>query len=438
MKKLSLLLIVLVLPLMANAYRSGTCGDNLIWTYENMTLTIEGSGAMNNYDDYYHCPWWDYRFDIRWIHIGDGVTSIGDHAFYSICYMSSIELPSSLTYIGKYAFYSNKSLTSLTIPNSVTTIGESAFMDCETLATVELPSSITKLDKSVFWGCTSLTSITIPNSVTDIDNYTFHECTGLTSITLPSSLTFIGNYSFEGCTSLTSVTIPKNVKTIYFNPFADCPNLESIEVEAGNKKFDSRNGCNAIVDSYKNSIISGCKNTVIQNDVTTIGYAAFAGCTAITTLTIPSNISKILEKAFYGCSRLESVKVLANNPPLGDSYPVNDNMFSDYSIPLYVPAESIDDYKATSPWSKFTTIEAIESSGIAAQQHQNLMIYNNGSMLNIDGVNDGTLITIFSTNGTEMGSTISKCSHATINTNLPKGSTAIVRIGNKSVKVLIK
>ena len=61
MKKLSLLLIVFVLPLMANAYRSGTCGDNLIWTYENMTLTIEGSGAMNNYDDYYHCPWWDYR-----------------------------------------------------------------------------------------------------------------------------------------------------------------------------------------------------------------------------------------------------------------------------------------------------------------------------------------------------------------------------------------
>lgn len=438
MKKLSLLLIALVLPLMASAYRSGTCGDNLTWKYENMTLTIEGSGAMNNYDDEYHCPWWDYRFDIRWIHIDEGVTSIGDHAFYCICYMTSIELPSSLTYIGKYAFYWCKELASLTIPNNVTSIGENAFMDCEALATVVLPNSITKLEKSVFWGCTSLASITIPEGVTDIDNYTFSDCTSLASITLPSSLTFIGNYSFEGCTSLTSVTIPKNVKTIYFNPFADCPNLESIEVEAGNKKFDSRNGCNAIVDSYKNSIISGCKNTVIQNDVTTIGYAAFAGCTAITTLTIPSNISKILEKAFYGCSGLESVKVLAKNPPLGDSYPVNDNMFSDYSIPLYVPAESIDDYKATSPWSKFTTIEAIESSGIAAQQNQNLMIENNASMLNIDGVNDGTPITIYSANGTEIGSTISKGGHAYIRTNLPKGSTAIVKIGNKSVKVLIK
>ena len=133
MKKcLYLLLILLLLPLAANADDSGSCGDNVTYVFEEATgtLTISGTGAMSDYDYYSSSPWNSYRKNIKTVVLNDGVTSIGGCAFYLCIGLTSIEIPNSVTSIGYCAFQSCNGLTSIVIPNSVTSIGEYAFAYC--------------------------------------------------------------------------------------------------------------------------------------------------------------------------------------------------------------------------------------------------------------------------------------------------------------------
>lgn len=187
------LFIMLLLPMAASADQSGTCGDNVTWTYNETThtLTISGSGRMYNYKWPNLGPWDSFRQDILSLLIEEGVTSIGN-----------------------YAFYECSGLTSVTIPNSVTSIGIYAF-----------------------YGCSGLISVTIPNSVTSIGAYTFHGCSGLTSVTIPNSVTSIGDNAFRGCSGLTSVTIPNSVTTDGERAFNVCNSLESIKVLATTPPF---------------------------------------------------------------------------------------------------------------------------------------------------------------------------------------------------------
>ena len=129
-----------------------------------------------------------------------------------------------------------------------------------------------------------------------------------------------------------------------------------MSVESENSAYDSRNGCNAIINTATNTLIAGCMNTIIPNSVTSIYYDAFFGCIGLTSITIPSSVTKIEFWAFRDCSGLASVKVLATIPPTADS-----ESFNKYEIPLYVPAESVDAYKAAEPWKNFKSIVEIQS-----------------------------------------------------------------------------
>lgn len=443
MKKFVLFFIALALSTMTNAFAigAGSCGENVYWFLENGKLTIKGIGDMDNYedDDHNRCPWWKDRFEIYKVEIEDGVTSIGDYAFDAAANASEIIIPNSVKSIGKYAFYYWIKAATITLPDGVTAIGEFAFAECERLTSINIPNSVTAINKGVFWACTSLTSITIPNGVETINDYVFFGCTGLTSITIPNSVTHIGNYTFEGCTGLTSVTIPKSVESIYVNPFKNCPNIEKIAIEEGNTRYDSRDDCNAIIDKNKKTMLAGCKNTIIPSTITGIEYAAFSGNTSLTTITIPSNIERISGRVFYECTNLKDVKVLATKAPTPlNSYPPNDDMFSDYTIPLYVPAESIDNYKATSPWNRFTTILPLESSNLASQQNKTMKIEYNDGTLYINDANNGALVNVYTAKGHEIGSAVINNGKATISISLPQGSIAIVKIGQKSEKVIIK
>ncbi len=192
-----------------------------------------------------------------------------------------------------YDSESNKYIGSVVIPEtvtyesttySVTTIGESAFEDC-----------------------TGLTAVTIPNSIKTICDDAFYGCTGLSSVSIPNSVTKIGWNAFNGCSGLTSVTIPNSVTSIGTGAFSNCSSLNSIVVEDENIKYDSREKCNAIIETATNRLIQGCINTIIPNSVKTIGTGAFSGCVGLTSITIPNSVKTIGDYAFYGCTNLKTV-----------------------------------------------------------------------------------------------------------------------------------
>ena len=240
--------------------------------------------------------------------------------------------------------------------------------------------SVTSIGDGAFLDCSGLTSVDIPNSVTYIGYGAFSDCSGLTSVTIPNSITSIGNSAFYGCSGLTSVTVDNN-----------------------NGTYNSRNNCNAIIETSTNSLIVGCKNTIIPNSVTSIGNSAFYGCSGLTSVTIPNSVTyigisafercsgltsvtipnsvtSIGEAAFYGCSGLTSVTIpnsvtsigkyafedcfwltrlvsLAVEPPI-----CGEGVFEEVdktTCQLLVPEESINKYKTADQWKEFLYISGV-------------------------------------------------------------------------------
>lgn len=143
---------------------------------------------------------------------------------------------------------------------------------------------MTKIDKRAFIGCKTLASITIPESVTEIGEWAFSGCEALKSIKIPESVTKIGNYAFD-----------------------ECKELKSIDVAEGNKVYDSRDNCNAIIKTKTNCLIQGFTSTVIPDSVTKIGDCAFSGREALTSINIPKSVTEIDNSAFQECEALTSV-----------------------------------------------------------------------------------------------------------------------------------
>ena len=168
---------------------------------------------------------------------------------------------------------------------------------------------LTSIGSEAFSGCSGLTSVVIPNCVTSIDYDAFYNCSGLTSITIPNSVTSIGDWAFSTCSGLTSMTIPNSVTSIGTGVFSNCNGLTSLSVESGNAKYDSRGGCNAIIETETNTLISGTKNTVIPNGVTSIGAWAFYSIVDMTSVTIPNSVTSIGEGAFCYCMALTSITI---------------------------------------------------------------------------------------------------------------------------------
>ncbi len=242
------------------------------------------------------------------INMGNSVTEIGNWAFEKCEKLSSINIPNSLTMIGEGVF-AHCGLTSISIPNSVTSIGDYAFLACWRMKSINLGNSVTAIGDSTFSECGGLTSVVIPNSVTSIGNSAFKSCNGLTSVVIPNSVTSIGEWAFGFCRNLTSINIPKSVTFIGNQAFYPCTKVTSIVVERDNPRYDSRNNCNAIIETASNTLIVGCMNTTIPYSVTTIGREALAHCTKLKSINIPNTVTSIDEWAFYGCTGLNSIVI---------------------------------------------------------------------------------------------------------------------------------
>jgi len=232
-KVLSLSLIVLMLmPLMVGfelSAASGKCGDNLTWSLSGGTLTISGSGAMTNYNYFEKAPWYDSRNDIKNVVIKDGVTTLGNYAFYECSAITSIEFPSSgLVSIGDEAIRDCTSLKELTLPEGLQTIGLIAIAYNPNLESVYIPDSVTRIRNMAFAQCTSLKEIDYPASATEVESYIFSGCTALERVTLPIGIGKIGLGAFEVCEKLSSINIPDTVTYIRSSAFAYCKSLRSI------------------------------------------------------------------------------------------------------------------------------------------------------------------------------------------------------------------
>ena len=179
--------------------------------------------------------------------------------------------------------------------------------------------SVTSISDHAFYNCAELTSVTIPETVKGIGVQAFFQCSMMTSVTLPDNLMAIGKEAFYGCKGLTSVNIPKGVISINEGAFWTCGNLSAITVDAENSTYDSRNGCNAIIETATNKLVSGCMNTVIPDDVTEIGNYAFTNCSGLTALSFPKGLKTIGRYSFCYCEGLTSIVIPDSVTTIGSS-----------------------------------------------------------------------------------------------------------------------
>lgn len=251
--------------------------------------------------------------------IPEGVTQICEDAFSYCPRLSRVHISSTVEMIDEDMFYECPNISSLTVDernkeydsrdgcNAIVS-GEYLVRGCRTTV---IPAGVEVIGTGAFSRCTGLQSIVIPEGVTDIKSSAFYGCSSLRHISLPSTLTDIdpwGGWQFSGCTSLDSIYIPANVEGINSNAFYGCVSLRSIVVDPENKTFDSRGGCNAIIETARDRLVAGCNSTVIPDGIWYITNEAFSG-SGITSINIPASVTDIDSMAFHHCERLMSITV---------------------------------------------------------------------------------------------------------------------------------
>ena len=285
----------------------------------------------------------------------------------------SLTIGENVRSIGSYAFFGCTGLSgALTIPNSVTTIDRSAFSGCSGFdGSLTIGENVQSIGSYAFHNCSGFTgSLTIPNSVQTISDYAFQDCFGFTgSLTIGENVQSIGEWAFSGCSGFTgSLTIPNSVQSIGAWAFYSCQGFTGTLTIGENVRS---------IGNYAFMSCSGLTGSLtIPNSVQSIGNSAFKSCSGFTgSLTIGNSVTSIGDDAFKWCSGFPSVTSLSITPPV-----INNNAFYYYSIPLYVPAESVNDYKNANDWEKFTNINPIpvEASSVTiSAQDATLLVGQN-------------------------------------------------------------
>lgn len=299
------------------------------------------------------------------------IEHIGEYAYWKSSEIVELDIPDGVTSIGDFAFYGCTSLASADIPDGMTSIGNSAFYGCTSLASVDIPSSVTSIGNSAFYGCTAFASIDIPDGVTSIGSYAFADCRGVESITVDEnntsyhssnnclvetqtkrlilgcensvipndgSVTSIGGYAFYRCIDLAEIEIPSYITSVGYKAFYGCSKLEKVYYNAvcatdgssSNAVFElageSSSAFTIIIGKDVECIPSNCfKNNNVMNVLfeqgsvcESIGNYAFYGCTALTSVDIPSSVKSIGDSAFSGCTTLASANIRQGMTSIGE------------------------------------------------------------------------------------------------------------------------
>ena len=393
-------------------------------TYEGKDYTVTSVGRST----------FSAFYDITSIVLPTSLRNIGEYAFSSCIGLYALEIPEGVETIGKSAFSACINLTSMVIPNSVDSIGQSAFSHCNALESVKFGSGLRSVGRALFEECANITTVEIsndnpyldsregcnaiietstnklvagcnatvvPSSVKSIASGAFMYC-NFTSFELPEGLEEIEKTAFYFCRNLKEITIPASVKSLDY-AFYHCASLESLKVHPDNKVYDSRENCNAVIETATNQLILGCKTSfipegvtsigdaafsgywdlssielpssltgigietfaycgltsvTIPDGVTTIGVAAFSGCSALKTVSLPQSLTSIGLSEFSSWDALSSIYVYANQPPTatGQGHLATD-VYN--RCTLYVPKGSEEAYADAEGWKDFKDIVAI-------------------------------------------------------------------------------
>lgn len=322
---------IAVLPISVSAATNGTCGDNLTWSLEDGILTISGSGPIRDYG-VRSSPFYVYNSKIKKIIVENGVTKIGDFAFYGLLQCTNIELPSTINYIGEKAFQ-NCGIDEIYIPQNVISIGTKAFLYCSNLKrfvvdldnnyyksvddvlfnksgsiliqyplnkpdeSYDIPNGVLSINTYGFAKCKNLKHITMGNSVTNIGTYAFLECPNLISAKLSDGLRTLSDYLFSGCSKLKDVELPSKLLSINVSVFRGCKSIEIIDMPSSCTKIgrDAFYQCKSL------------KYLKIPTNITNIEGSSFSTCESLEFIFIPNSVTSIAEYAFSGCNALTDV-----------------------------------------------------------------------------------------------------------------------------------
>ena len=401
------------------------------------------------------------------ITLPESITSIGDFAFSFCSKLTSITIPKSVTSIGNAAFSDCSSLTSITIPEGVTSIGVEAFYYCSSLTTVTLPESVKSIGGFAFYYCSRITSIIIPESVTSIGECAFRGCSSLTAINIPESsqLMSIGSSAFSGCSSLTSITIPEGVTDIGSSAFERCSSLTAITIPEGVMSIGSFafSGCNALQSikapaaeppfAYDNTFSDYSIELCVPEEAME-AYRTTAPWSKFTSIrNLEGEEVEVKQCAALVISYVDGQVVLTcetEGVTFKSSITADDARSYDeaiyaltgiYTITAQATKEGYLDSEtvtATLCWVPCDENHGGETTDIITIPAKPVLIQTDGGAIIVNGLAEGTVVKVNDLNGVELGTATATGSTATITTSLTAGNVAIVKIGERSVKVAIK
>lgn len=294
------------------------------------------SVVINNGVSFIDWNAFSYCESLKNITIPNSVIAIRGECFKSCSALESISIPNSVTTIGGGVFYRCSSLKSIVLSENIKSLPyymHGFFEDCTSLTDCIIPEGIETIEDNAFRGCTALKFVSIPNSVKCIEKNVFQKTAlymdssnwendmlyvddclievkaSCTNYTIKETTRLIADYAFSKCATLVSLVIPKSVRNVTRHAFSGQCSPSYIFVQEGNEMYDSRNNCNAIIETATNSLIYGCPNTTIPNSITRINDYAFSGYSSIQSIHIPSNVLSIGNFAFYNCKSLVSVSM---------------------------------------------------------------------------------------------------------------------------------